>query len=157
MKSTFCPRGADTRFRAATTVLNKQGIAATPSFMTPNIARPGASRTFAKSFKTPTVISKPRESTYIHPREVVDVDMDVSPGPSTPLAVVKPMRSGDMAVSRYAYQNPVLTTPKPEPDKIHTGVTANGDRRNWGGAVHDPHAEGAVVMPRPPEDWARKQ
>jgi hypothetical protein len=125
--------------------------------MTPNTARPGASRTFAKSFKTPTVISKPKESTYIHPREIVDVDMDVSPEPATPVAVVKPMRSGDMAISKYAYQNPVATTPKPEAAKIHVGVKANEDRSNWGGAVHNPHAEGAVVMPRPPEDWARKQ
>jgi hypothetical protein len=125
--------------------------------MTPNTARPGASRTFAKSFKTPTVISKPKESTYIHPREVVDVDMDVSPEPATPFAVVKPMRSGDMAISRFAYNNPVSTTPKPEPAKLHVGVKANEDRSNWGGAVHNPHAEGAVVMPRPPEDWARKQ
>jgi DNA repair and recombination protein RAD54B len=125
--------------------------------MTPNTARPGSSRTFAKSFKTPTVISKPKESTYIHPREVVDVDMDVSPEPATPLAVFKPMRSGDMAISRFAYNNPVSTTPKPEPAKLHVGVKANEDRSNWGGAVHNPHAEGAVVMPRPPEDWARKQ
>ena len=125
--------------------------------MTPNTARPGASRTFAKSFKTPTVISKPKESTDIHHREVVDVDMDVSPEPATPLAVVKPMRSGDMAISKYSYQNPVATTPKPEAAKIHVGVKANEDRSNWGGAVHNPHTEGAVVMPRPPEDWARKQ
>jgi hypothetical protein len=125
--------------------------------MTPNTARPGASRNFAKSFKTPTVISKPKESTYIHPREIVDVDMDDSPGPATPFPVVKPMRSGDMAISRFAYNNPVSTTPKPEAAKIHVGVKANEDRSNWGGAVHNPHAEGAVVMPRPPEDWARKQ
>lgn len=152
----FSNASTDPRFRAATTVLNRQGIAATPSFMSPNPARPGASRGFAKSFKTPTVVSKPKEVS-IYTRDVVDVDMDVSPEPATPLALVKPARSGDMAISRFAYQNPMATTPKPEAKKLHVGVKANEGRDGWGGAVHDPHAEGAVVMPRPPEDWARRQ
>jgi len=123
--------------------------------MSQNTARPGPSRGFAKGFKTPTVVAKPRDVSA-YQREVVDVDMDVSPGPATPLAVVKPLRTGDMAISRFAYQNPVVTQ-NPDPGKIHIGEKPNKDRGSWGGAVHDPRADGAVVMPRPPEEWARKQ
>lgn len=123
--------------------------------MSPNTARPGGSRGFAKSFKTPTAVAKPKD-VIARVRDTVDVDMDESPGPATPLAVVKPLRTGDMAISRFAYKNPVLTT-NPDASKIILGEKANKDRSSWGGAVHDPHAEGAVVMPRPPEEWARKQ
>jgi DNA repair and recombination protein RAD54B len=122
--------------------------------MSPNTARPGAFRNFAKSFKTPTVVAKPKDVSA-YPRDVVDLDTDESPGPATPLAVVKPFRSGDTAISRFAYKNPVMT-PKPEADKIHIGK-GDKDRSGWGGSVHNPHADGAVVMPRPPEEWAKKQ
>ena len=123
--------------------------------MSQNTTRPGPSRGFTKGFKTPTVVAKPKDVSA-YQREVVDTDMDVSPGLATPLAVVKPLRMGDMAISRFAYQNPVVTQ-KPDPGKIHIGEKPDKDRSSWGGAVHDPRAEGAVVMPRPPEEWARKQ
>lgn len=123
--------------------------------MSTNTARPGASRGFAKNFKTPTVVGKPKDVSAYN-REVVDADGDVSDGPVTPLAVVKPLRTGDMPILHLAYKNPV-TTPNTDPAKILIGGKANKDRCSWGGAVHDPNAEGAVVMPRPPEEWARKQ
>ena len=44
---------------------------------------------------------------------------------------------------------------KPGAQKIVIGEKTNSDRANWGGAVFDPHAQGAVVMRRPPEKWAK--
>jgi DNA repair and recombination protein RAD54B len=36
-------------------------------------------------------------------------------------------------------------------EKIFIGEKSSKDRKAWGGALHDPKAEGAVVMKRPPK------
>ena len=78
-----------------------------------------------------------------------------SPVPVTPLPdlTAGPPKSNDL--SRVAFI-PVTMTPNAPGAKIIIGEHANHDRANWGGAVHDPNAEGAVVMPRPPDEWAKK-
>lgn len=138
---------ADDRFKVATSILNKQGATPVPSFMSPAVGKAGPSRSYQKSFKAPTVVSKPRVTGgYIPAR---DDDGEAIAGPSAPpTAVVKPLRSGDFGV--YAAKVPARTGA----DKIVIGEKANKERSQWGGAVHDPRAEGAVVMPRPPEKWA---
>jgi DNA repair and recombination protein RAD54B len=97
------------------------------------------------------MVSKPKDTSGYMAIRAVEEDRAE---PVTPLkAVVGPRRSGDLA----SYANkPILTAPKATGEKIVIGERANPDRANWGGAVFDPNAEGAVVMPRPPDDWAKK-
>jgi hypothetical protein len=120
--------------------------------MSPNLAKAGPSRVYAKNFKTPTMVSTPKATSGFAPlRTTVD-----SPDPhtETPVkAVVKPFRSGDLD----KYKAKVVEPPRADLEKIHVGVKSNPDRAAWRGAVHDPNAKDAVVMPRPPEIWAEKR
>jgi DNA repair and recombination protein RAD54B len=144
---------ADGRFRAATSVLNKQGIASVPTFMSPNVSRLGPSRGLVKNFKTPTAVAKPHQTSGFTAHKEED-DLDI-PASATPLpSVGAPQQSSDL--SRAPYKKPTMTPTATEAAKIIIGEHANKNRANWGGAVHDPNAEGAVVMPRPPEEWAKK-
>lgn len=115
--------------------------------MSPANARAGPSRVYAKAFKTPTQVSKPRPSAgYIHAR---GEDGEPVAGPSAPPgAVVGQLKSGDLGMYRMG------AMPKPGGEKIVIGEKSNKDRNSWGGAIFDPNAEGAVVMQRPPDKWA---
>jgi DNA repair and recombination protein RAD54B len=46
---------------------------------------------------------------------------------------------------------------KPKADRIVIGEKSRKKRLEWGGALHDPKAEGAVIMERPDEAQARKR
>lgn len=79
------------------------------------------------------MVSKPRVSTPVfHPAKAEDD----GGGPST---------SAVGAASFYA-------KPKAPTKKIVIGEKNSKEREAWGGALHDPSAEGAVVMPRPREE-----
>lgn len=41
--------------------------------------------------------------------------------------------------------------------KILIGEKNSAERAAWGGALHDPNAPGALVMPRPPPDEAKRR
>lgn len=143
---------ADRRFRNATSVLNRQGIASVPAFMSPNVSRAGP-RGAVKNFKSPSVVSKPHQTSgFTSHKEEDDVDI---PASVTPLPVPTTDVSQPSDLSRFAFKK-VTMTPNATGAKIIIGEHANKDRANWGGAVHDPNAEGAVVMPRPPDEWAKK-
>jgi DNA repair and recombination protein RAD54B len=151
MKSTFDATMSIThvRFKIATSILNKQGATPVPSFVagTPGA---GGSRGFAKSFKTPTMVSTRRPASgYIPAR---NEDGEAVSGSSAPHnAVLKTLPSGNVGM----YTSTSAT--KPGAQKIVIGEKSNSERANWGGAIFDPHAEGAVVMNRPPDKWARDQ
>jgi hypothetical protein len=131
-------------------VIGKQGAASVPSFMSPNLAKAVPSRVYAKNFKTPSMVSTPKVTAGFTPlRTSMDSTM---PDQETPVkAIVKPFRSGDL--DRYKLK---VEPPKVEGERIILGEQANSSRASWGGAVHDPTQEGAVVMKRPPEKWAEK-
>lgn len=45
-----------------------------------------------------------------------------------------------------------------KPDKkIVIGEKNSAEREAWGGALHDPNAVGALVMPRPPPGEAKRR
>lgn len=96
------------------------------------------------------MVSTPRPASgYIPAR---DEDGEAVLGPSAPKnGVLKTLPSGDIGM----YTTTSAT--KPGAQKIVIGEKSNSERANWGGAIFDPHAEGAVVMERPPEKWAKDQ
>ena len=47
--------------------------------------------------------------------------------------------------------------PKPKTDKIVIGEKSRKDRQAWGGSLHDPKAEAAIVMDRVSDDSAAKK
>jgi DNA repair and recombination protein RAD54B len=46
---------------------------------------------------------------------------------------------------------------KPKVDRIVIGEKSRKKRLEWGGALHDPRAEGAVLMERPDDAQAKKR
>lgn len=135
------------RFKLATSVLNKQGATPVPSFMSPANARAGPSRLYAKAFKTPTQVSKPQPSSGYVPARGDNGEPAVGPS-APPNAVVGTLKSGDLGMYRMG------ASPKPAGEKIVIGEKSSKERNSWGGALFDPNAEGAVVMQRPPDKWA---
>ncbi|OCF41407.1 hypothetical protein I317_04798 [Kwoniella heveanensis CBS 569] len=140
-------------FKSSTTILNRP--------KPPSIAAPTAYRatTFAKPFKAPTPTHKAKPvAGYIPARTTSNKATLNSPlaGPSrvplsstskTPPPLFKP--KAIPADKFYA------ATPKKPGNKIILGEKNSKERMQWGGALHDPKAEGAVVMKRPPEKWAK--
>jgi DNA repair and recombination protein RAD54B len=47
--------------------------------------------------------------------------------------------------------------PKAPTKKIVIGEKNSKEREAWGGALHDPNAEGAVVMPRPNDEAIKER
>ncbi|WVQ97167.1 hypothetical protein IAU59_004277 [Kwoniella sp. CBS 9459] len=140
-------------FKSNTTILNRPK----PS----SIAAPSAYRatTFAKPFKAPTPTHKAKPvAGYIPARTTSNEAAAESPlaGPSriplsanskTPPPLFKP--KAIPADKFYA------APPKKTGNKIVIGEKNSKERLQWGGALHDPKAEGAVVMKRPPEKLAK--
>lgn len=70
-------------------------------------------------------------------------------GPSAPKnAVITPLKSGSFGM------HTTTSDTRLGAQKIVIGEKSNSERAKWGGAIFDPHAEGAVVMERPPAKWA---
>lgn len=129
-----------TRFTAATCILNKnQKSRSFPSAYSPS--------TFAKPFKTPKTVHPPRPGGGYIPNSEPDA------GPSrtsSPAPTSMPERSSSSFVGKTVAQTSFYAPAKVKKDKIVIGEKSNVQRHQWGGALHDPNAEGAVVMPRPP-------
>ena len=106
---------------------------------------------FAKPFKAPRVVHAPRPAGGYIPRKAEDNE--------TPLASTSnptSSRQGDVpvAIGKTIAQQSFYAAPKavPKKEKIFIGEKSNKERLGWGGSLHDPKSEGAVVMPRPKED-----
>jgi DNA repair and recombination protein RAD54B len=69
-----------------------------------------------------------------------------------PIALAGPSRSLSSSSTKgyKTVQSSNFYGAKPSGDKIIIGEKSSKLRKEWGGALHDPRAEGAVVMPRPP-------
>lgn len=98
------------------------------------------------AFKTPTQVSKPRPSGFTPARDENEGQVLQSAAPGTVLA---PFRKIDPGVF---YGN---SKTKAKGERIVIGEKSAADRKKWGGAAHDPQAENAVVMKRPPDRWAK--
>lgn len=72
-------------------------------------------------------------------------------GPSR--VVVPPVKTYQPVPAQSFYAAP----PKKIASKVVIGGGSAKDRDQWGGAVFDPKAEGALVMQRPPEAEAKKR
>ena len=84
---------------------------------------------------------------------VDDFDADTA-GPSTLKLHKEAAANIRAAISEKSFYKP---QPK-KAEKIVIGEKSNKQRVNeWGGALHDPNAEGAVVMKRPSEEQIKKR
>ena len=129
------------RFKAATTILNKvNACQAVPAAYVPS--------TFVKRFKAPKVMKPPQVTGgYIPKTEILAIDDPPVAGPSKMLYGPAPSATG-----KTIAQSSFYAAPKQTPDRIFQGEKSNKDRLMWGGALHDPKAEGAIVMQRPDQD-----
>nr|XP_019014878.1 uncharacterized protein I206_00965 [Kwoniella pini CBS 10737]OCF53659.1 hypothetical protein I206_00965 [Kwoniella pini CBS 10737] len=132
-------------FKAGTGILNKPKATGK---LGPTAYRPA---TFAKPFKAPTQTHAPKPvAGYIPGRTSSEgltsapegVPLSYKPDPVTPLSKPIPAKS---------FYAPSATKSSAKGSKIVLGEKSSKERLQWGGALHNPHAEGAIVMPRPPE------
>lgn len=79
-----------------------------------------------------------------------DIDRTSSPGPSR---AGSSSTTGQKAISADSFYAPS----KPKGDKIVLGEKSSKKRMEWSGALHDPNAEGAVVMQRPSEKETKRR
>ncbi|WWC86136.1 uncharacterized protein L201_001007 [Kwoniella dendrophila CBS 6074] len=133
---------SEEEYKGGTTILNRPKPA---SILGPTAYR---ATTFAKPFKAPTQTHAARPvAGYIPGRTtsggttVAPAGIPLSSRPTTP--VVK-------AVSAKSFYG-APSVIKPKAHKIVIGEKSSKERLEWGGALFNPNAEGAVVMPRPPE------
>lgn len=152
------------RFATITRILNKPAARAMPKGANP--------KAFAKPFKPPTAHRLPRPTGgYIPPtstrppplpqaEESDDEPLPIggTPGPSRLAGPSAPYKAPTIKpISATSFYAPKAKAPAPAGEKIVLGEKSSKDRLAWGGALHDPHAEGAVVMTRPKEEVARAQ
>ena len=157
MFSVWMTPSSSGRYKSSTCILNKPPSRALPMSYAPSA--------FAKPFKAPQQVHPPRPSAgyilakgYTDTRRTntePDVDMDAPPtaGPSrvqSPFAIPSSIGKAVRADSFYG-------PPKPKGDKIVIEGKSKKKRMEWGGALHDPRAEGAVVMQRPPDKEAQRR
>nr|XP_019049115.1 hypothetical protein I302_02896 [Kwoniella bestiolae CBS 10118]OCF28045.1 hypothetical protein I302_02896 [Kwoniella bestiolae CBS 10118] len=128
-------------FKAGTTILNKPK----PS----SILGPTAYRatTFAKPFKAPTQTHAPKPVAGYIPGRTSSGGLTAAP-PGIPLSHKVEMPISKPIAAKSFYGPSVV---RPKASRIVLGEKSSKERMEWGGALFNPNAEGAVVMPRPPE------
>ena len=119
-----------------------------------------APSTYAKPFKPPTQTGTPRPVGGYIPARIVptpaDADLDdkrLQAGPSRSVAPVLASPAGYKAISASNFYG----APKPNGEKIVIGEKSKKRRMENGGALHNPKAEGAVVMQRPSTKEAKQR
>ena len=161
------------RFRLATSPLNKTSTV--PSFLKP---------AYRKPFVPPLHSPKPLLHPVVDPKSESDIngtvdtpargytrgrttisdieagaeeeDLPPLPAVSRPSPFVAPRVDPVASSSRTkAVAERDFYKPKLQGDKIVIGEKNKKERLEWGGAIFNPHAEGAVVMKRIPEKWAK--
>lgn len=142
---------ADCRYKQTTSILNKPQPKAVPIAYAPS--------TYVKAFRPPTQAHAPRPiggpikatPNAGVPGRAISVEDTPTAGPS---------RKNDIS-STTGYKTiraeSFYGSTKPKPKNIVIGEKSNKQRMEWGGALHDPKAEGAVVMKRPDEKAAKKR
>ena len=119
--------------------------------------------TFKAPFKAPARVANPVPSPIgriiaSSSRNGVDDELGIDPqnavpGPSGTKAIKEAAASARQAISEKDFY-----APKTKAQKIVIGEKSNKQRTTeWNGALHDPNAEGAIVMQRPPQAWADKK
>jgi DNA repair and recombination protein RAD54B len=150
---------ADIRFSRATCCLNNPMNAPLNSAANPT-SRSGPA---PKPFKAPTANGRGTTplATRITPlnaplhRPFTPVTPRVGPssaGPSTPSAAFATAADNAPPQSAKSFYG----QPAKPAKKIFIGDKNNKEREAWGGALHDPKAPGALVLPRPSESEAKR-
>lgn len=130
------------RFEKAIGILNKTQSHALPTAYSPS--------TFSKPFKTPKTVG---------PRRAVGGYIPAKPeyeaGPSrlsSPGLTSMPERNSSFSIGKTVAQSSFYAPSIVKKENIVLGEKSSKERLEWGGALHNPKAEGAVVMPRPNGD-----
>ncbi|ADV21130.1 DNA repair protein, putative [Cryptococcus gattii WM276] len=134
------------QFKASTSILNRPKVIPT---IKSSGYRPAS---FTKAFRPP--IQKEKfTSTKLSTIEAVEDEHRQSPISSLPKRSIPTPAAAQRAVAASSFYT--KQSSKPYSERIVLGEKSNKERLEWGGALFNPHAEGAVVMPRPAEKLAK--
>ncbi|KIR36992.1 hypothetical protein I352_00304 [Cryptococcus deuterogattii MMRL2647] len=134
------------QFKASTSILNRPKVI-------PTIKSSGYRPvSFTKAFRPPIQKEK-LSSTKPSTLETVENEHRQSPISSLPKRSIPPPAAAQRAVAASSFYTKQPS--KPYSERIVLGEKSNKERLEWGGALFNPHAEGAVVMPRPAEKLAK--
>lgn len=125
------------RFKRATSCLNN--AANTP-------VAPAGSLAQRQRFKPPVMVG----------RTVIATPLSHISAPARPATPVTPV-AGPSNPYKAIPSSTFYGTPKPAAKKIVIGEKSSKEREAWGGALHDPHAAGALVMQRPTDNEAKRR
>ncbi|WWD09298.1 hypothetical protein V865_007421 [Kwoniella europaea PYCC6329] len=132
---------SEQEFKAGTTILNRPKAS---SILGPTAYR---ATTFAKPFKAPTQTHAAKPVAGYIPGRTASGGLTAAP-PGIPLSQ-KPEMPISKPIAAKSFYGPSVI--KPKGNRIVLGERSSKERMEWGGALFNPNAEGAVVMPRPPE------
>ncbi|WRT64040.1 uncharacterized protein IL334_000967 [Kwoniella shivajii] len=136
---------SEQEFKAGTTILNRPRASSSTAGPTSYRAA-----TFAKPFKAPTQTHAPRPVAGYIPGRTASGGSTPAPE-GIPLSF-KPETPISRPIPAKSFYGPSSTIKKTEPkEKIVIGEKSRKERLEWGGALFNPNADGAVVMPRPPD------
>ncbi|KIR67725.1 DNA repair and recombination protein RAD54B [Cryptococcus bacillisporus CA1873] len=133
------------QFKASTSILNRPKVIPT---IKSSGYRPAS---FPKAFRPPIQKEK-LTSTKPSTIEAVDEHRQ-SPISSLPKRSIPTPAAAQRAVAASSFYT--KQSSKPHSERIILGEKSNKERLEWGGALFNPHAEGAVVMPKPAEKLAK--
>ncbi|AFR93921.2 DNA repair and recombination protein RAD54B [Cryptococcus neoformans C23] len=134
------------QFKASTNILNRPRVIPT---IKSSGYRPSS---FAKPFRPPIQKANPI-STKPPTMEIIENEHGQSPISSSSKRSIPTPAAAQRAVAASSFYT--KQSPKPFNERIVLGEKSNKERLQWGGALFNPHAEGAVVMPRPGEKLAK--
>ncbi|WVN85841.1 uncharacterized protein L203_100993 [Cryptococcus depauperatus CBS 7841] len=130
------------QFKANTCILNRpKGSDSTTAYR---------ATAFAKPFRPP-----------IPKVDFTRQELTAGKGSSNVISPISEIRKATMPTPAAAQRAVAATSfysnqsPKPKVERIVLGEKSNKERLEWGGALFNPHAPGAVVMPRPSEKLAK--
>ncbi|WVQ62304.1 uncharacterized protein L199_000443 [Kwoniella botswanensis] len=132
---------SEQEFKAGTTILNRPKAS---SILGPTAYR---ATTFARPFKAPTQTHAAKPVAGYIPGRTASGGLTAAP-PGIPLSR-KPEMPISKPIAAKSFYGPSVV--KPKANRIVLGEKSSKERMEWGGALFNPNAEGAVVMPRPPE------
>nr|XP_018999813.1 DNA repair and recombination protein RAD54B [Kwoniella mangroviensis CBS 8507]OCF63274.1 DNA repair and recombination protein RAD54B [Kwoniella mangroviensis CBS 8507] len=132
---------SEQEFKAGTTILNRPKAS---SILGPTAYR---ATTFTKPFKAPTQTHAAKPVAGYIPGRTASGGLTAAP-PGIPLSQ-KPEMPISKPIAAQSFYGPSVI--KPKGNRIVLGEKSSKERMEWGGALFNPNAEGAVVMPRPPE------
>lgn len=105
-----------------------------------------------RPFKTPSIVGKPLLTPARVPSPASASTTTLVSDPNAD-AEASSSSTGVAAVGAASF----YAKPKPPAKKIVVGEKSRREREAWGGALHDPFAPDAVVLPRPSETEAKRR